>query len=45
MTIATLACVFADFAGIVAGYFVVGGVVLLTIIRAIIFTIIDKKGM
>lgn len=45
MTIATLACVFADFAGIIAGYFVVIGIVLLAIIRAIIFTIIDKKGM
>ena len=41
MTIATLAC----FAGIIAGYFVVIGIVLLAIIRAIIFTIIDKKGM
>lgn len=45
MTVATLACVFADFSGIIAGYFVVGGIVLLAIIRAIIFTIIDKKGM
>ena len=45
MTIATLACVFADFSGIIAGYFVVGGILALAIIRAIIFTIIDKKGM
>jgi len=45
MSIETLACVFADFNGIIAGYFVVGGILLLTIIRAIIFTIIDKKGM
>lgn len=45
MTIATLACVFADFSGIIAGYFVVGGILLLALIRAIMFTIIDKKGM
>lgn len=45
MIIATLACVFADFSGIIAGYFVVGGILALAIIRAIIFTIIDKKGM
>lgn len=45
MTIATLACVFADFSGIIAGYFVVGGILLLSLIRAIMFTIIDKKGM
>lgn len=45
MVVATLACVFADFSGIVAGYFVVGGILLLTIIRAIMFAIIDKKGM
>lgn len=45
MTVATLACVFAEFDGIVAGYFVVGGILLLAVIRAIIFTVIDKKGM
>ena len=45
MTIAVLACVFADFSGIIAGYFVVGGIVALAVIRAAIFTIIDKKGM
>lgn len=45
MVIATLACVFADFDGIIAGYFVVGGILLLTILRAIVFAIIDKKGM
>lgn len=45
MVIAALACVFADFNGIIAGYFVVGGILLLTILRATIFAIIDKKGM
>lgn len=45
MAAATLACVFADFSGIVAGYFVVGGILLLTLLRAAIFTVIDKKGM
>ena len=45
MVVATLACIFADFSGIVAGYFVVGGILLLTIIRAIMFAVIDKKGM
>ena len=45
MVIATLACIFADFSGIIAGYFVAGGILLLTIIRAVMFTVIDKKGM
>lgn len=45
MIVATLACVFADFNGIIAGYFVVGGILLLAILRAVVFTIIDKKGM
>lgn len=45
MVVATLACIFADFSGIVAGYFVVGGILLLTIIRAVMFAVIDKKGM
>ena len=45
MVIAALACVFADFNGIIAGYFVVGGIFLLTVLRATIFAIIDKKGL
>ena len=45
MVIAALACVFADFNGIRAGYFVVGGIFLLTILRAAVFTVIDKKGL
>lgn len=45
MVIAGLACVFADFNGIIAGYFVVGGIFLLTVLRATIFAIIDKKGL
>ena len=45
MVIAALACVFADFNGILAGYFVVGGIFLLTILRAAVFTVIDKKGL
>ena len=45
MGIAALACVFADFNGILAGYFVVGGIFLLTILRAAVFTVIDKKGL
>lgn len=45
MVIAALACIFADFSGIVAGYFVVGGIFLLTILRAVLFAVIDKKGM
>ncbi len=45
MVIAALACVFADFNGIVAGYFVVGGILLLAILRAVIFAVIDKKGL
>lgn len=45
MVIATLACVFADFSGIVAGYLVAGGIFLLAILRAVIFSIIDKKGL
>lgn len=45
MVVAALACVFADFNGIIAGYFVVGGIFLLTVLRATIFAIIDKKGL
>lgn len=45
MVIAALACIFADFSGIVAGYFVVGGIFLMTILRAVLFAVIDKKGM
>ena len=45
MTAAALACVFADFSGIVAGYCVVGGILLLSLIRAAIFAVIDKRGM
>ena len=45
MAVAALACVFADFSGIIAGYFVVGGILLLTIIRAAMFAVIDRKGM
>lgn len=45
MVIAALACVFADFSGIIAGYFVVGGILLLAILRAVTFAVIDKKGM
>jgi uncharacterized membrane protein len=45
MVIAALACVFADFNGMIAGYFVVGGIFLLTVLRATIFAVIDKKGL
>ena len=45
MVAAVLACIFADFSGIIAGYFVVGGILLLTLIRASLFAVIDKKGM
>ena len=45
MAAATLACVFADFSGIVAGYCVVWGLFVLTVVRAILFTIIDKRGL
>lgn len=45
MAVATLACVFADFSGIIAGYFVVGGILLLSMLRAVIFAVIDRKGM
>ena len=45
MVIAALACVFADFSGIVAGYFVVGGILLLSFVRAAVFALIDRKGL
>ena len=45
MAAATLACVFADFSGIVAGYCVVWGLFALTVVRAILFTVIDKRGL
>ena len=45
MVAAVLACIFADFYGIIARYLVVGGILLLTLIRASLFAVIDKKGM
>jgi len=45
MVIAALGCVFADFDGIIAGYFVVVGILLLAILRAVVFAVIDRKGL
>lgn len=45
MTVAALVCVFANFDGIIAGYFVVGGILVLAVTRAVIFSVIDRKGM
>ena len=45
MVIAAPACVFADFSGIIAGYFVVGSILSIRISIAVMFAVIDKKGM
>ncbi|OUP49265.1 hypothetical protein [Lachnoclostridium sp. An181] len=45
MIIAAVACIFSDFSGEIAGYCILTSILLLTILRAVIFSIIDKKGM
>ena len=42
---AAIICIFTDFSGVIVGYCVLGTILLLTVLRAAIFFIIDKKGM
>lgn len=45
MVITAVACVFPSVSGKIAGYCVVISMLLLSILRAVIFCIIDKKGI
>lgn len=38
-------CVFSDFSGELAGYCIVFSILLLTVLRAVIFSVIDEKGI
>ena len=44
MVIAAVACIFSDFSGELAGYCIIISILLLTILRAVIFTVIDQKA-
>ncbi len=45
MILAAFVCVFTDFSGEIAGYGILISIVLLTVLRALIFSVIDIKGM
>lgn len=45
MILAAILCIFTDFSGVIAGYGILAAILLLTILRAVIFSAIDKKGM
>ena len=42
---AAVVCIFTDFSGEAAGYGILISILLLTVLRAILFAVIDKKGM
>lgn len=45
LVMAAVLCVFSDFSGIVVGYALLIGLLALTVARAVLFTVIDKRGM
>lgn len=45
LVLAAVLCVFSDFSGIVVGYTLLVGLLALTVARAVLFTLIDKRGM
>lgn len=45
LVLAAVLCVFSDFSGIVVGYALLVGLLALTVVRAVLFTLIDKRGM
>lgn len=45
LVLAAVLCVFSDFSGIVVGYALLVGLLGLTVARAVLFTVIDKRGM
>ena len=45
LVLAAVLCVFSDFSGIVVGYALLIGLLTLTVARAVLFTVIDKRGM
>ena len=45
LVLAAVLCVCSDFSGIVVGYALLIGLLALTVARAVLFTVIDKRGM
>ncbi len=45
LVLAAVLCVFSDFSGIVVGYALLIRLLALTVARAVLFTVIDKRGM
>lgn len=45
LVLAAVLCVFSDFSGIVVGYALLIGLLAMTVARAVLFTVIDKRGM
>lgn len=45
LVLAAVLCVFSDFSGIVVGYALLIKLLALTVARAVLFTVIDKRGM
>ena len=45
MILGAIVCIFSDFSGVIAGYCLLAGILLLTVCRAVLFTVIDKRGM
>ena len=45
LVLAAVLCVFSDFSGIVVGYALLIGLLALTVARAVLFTVIDKRGL
>lgn len=45
LVLAAVLCVFSDFSGIVVRYALLMGLLALTVARAVLFTVIDKRGM
>ena len=45
LVLAAVLCVFSDFSGIVVGYALLIGLLALMVARAVLFTVIDKRGM
>ena len=45
LVLAAVLCVFSDFSGIVVGYALLVGLLALTVVRAVLFALIDKRGM
>ena len=45
MVLAAALCVLTDFSGVIAGYAILTALLLLVLLRAVLFAVINKKGM